>query len=80
MASSSWTKTSIMCLFVISCAIIRPVEASWAHILSFSMGPGMPRAMTMSQPCSSMSFLHATGRSLKPGTVYLTMVNPVPVL
>ena len=46
-----------------------PVEASWAHILSFSMGPGMPRAMTMSHPCSSSSFLQATGRSLKPGTV-----------
>jgi len=46
-----------------------PVEASWAQILSCSLEPGIPRAITMSHPSSSMSFLDATGRSLTPGTV-----------
>ena len=69
----------MMWVLVMSCARMSPLEASSAHILSLGMGPGMPRAMQMSQCCSSMSFLQATGRSFMPGTVTLMILNPVPV-
>ncbi|OPX81373.1 MAG: hypothetical protein A4E50_01035 [Methanosaeta sp. PtaB.Bin087] len=52
-----------------SCAMIRPVEASWAQVLSMGFGPGIPRAITRSQPRSSIRIFAATGRSLTPGTV-----------
>ena len=46
-----------------------PCDASWAQTWSMAALPGMPRATTMAQPSCSMSFLHATPRSLNPGTV-----------
>ena len=76
--SSSWTKTSRMGVFVMSWAVMIPVDASWAQTLSTCSLPGMPRATTIRQPSSSMSFLAATARSLKPGTVRRTMVKRVP--
>ena len=44
-----------------------PCDASWAHTWSMAAFPGMARATTMAQPWCSMSLLHATPRSLKPG-------------
>ncbi len=46
-----------------------PWDASWAQTWSIAAFPGMPRATTMRHPSSSISFLHATPRSLNPGTV-----------
>ena len=74
-ASSMCTNTSIMWVFVISCAVIMPVDASCAHCLSIFSFPGMPSAITMSQFSSSISFLHATGRSFMPGTVCLLIAH-----
>ena len=76
--SSSWTNTSRIGVFVISWAVMIPVEASWAQTLSTCSRPGMPRATTMRQPSSSIIFLAATARSLKPGTVRRRVVNWVP--
>ena len=61
-----------------SWANMMPVEASWAQVLSIGSLPGMPRATTMRQLSSSMSRLHATARSLKPGTVTRTASNRRP--
>jgi hypothetical protein len=76
--SSSCTNTSRMGVLVISCAVMIPVEASCAHTLSTASLPGMPRATMMRQPSSSISFLAATARSLKPGTVRRMVVKTVP--
>ena len=76
--SSSWTKTSRIGVLVMSWAVMIPVEASWAQTLSTCSLPGMPRATTIRQPSSSIIFLAATARSLKPGTVRRRVVNCVP--
>ena len=65
-------------MLVMSWAVMIPVEASWAQTLSTCSLPGMPRATTIRQPSSSIIFLAATARSLKPGTVRRTMVKRVP--
>ncbi len=65
-------------MFVMSWAVMIPVEASWAQTLSTCSRPGMPRATTIRQPSSSISFLAATARSLKPGTVRRRVVKRVP--
>ena len=55
-----------------------PVDASCAQTLSTFSLPGMPRATTIRQPSSSISFLAATARSLNPGTVRRIVVKVVP--
>ena len=67
-----------MGVLVMSCAVMIPVEASWAHTLSTASLPGIPKATMMRQPSSSMSFLAATAKSLKPGTVRRMVVKRVP--
>jgi hypothetical protein len=76
--SSSCTKTSRMGVLVMSCAVMIPVEASWAQTLSTGSLPGMPRATTILAPSTSIILLAATARSLKPGTVRRRVMKRVP--
>ncbi len=55
-----------------------PCEASWAQTWSMAALPGIPRASRMAQPSRSTRRLQATARSLKPGTVRLTISNRSP--
>lgn len=64
-------------MLVMSWAWTKPVLATCAVTLSLGSGPGIPKAMHISQLSSSMSFLHATGRSFIPGTVTRISFNPV---
>src|SRR3989338_10721066 len=73
-ASSMCTKTSSMCLSAISCTCWIAIDASWLHCLSIGSGPTMPNAITISQLWCWSKRLHANGRSLTPGTVYLSIM------